>query len=180
MKYINRWGLMRNTRNENLSEHSLDVSIIAHALALIYNKKLGGNIDPQRVALLAIFHDTSEIITGDLPTPIKYYDKRIISAYKQIEEIANNKLVEMLPEYLRDGYYDIFVYNQKDEYVHKLIKAADKISAYIKCLEEKQLGNKDFDKARDTILRAINNLNMKEVEIFMDEFISSFSLTIDE
>ncbi len=183
MKYINRWGLMRNIRQENLSEHSLDVAIISHGIAVIYKNRLGGDINLERVALIAIFHDASEIITGDLPTPIKYYDKKIMSAYKEIENVANNKLLDMLPDDLRSEYEDIFMCNKNDEndkYIYKIIKAADKISAYIKCLEEQQQGNKDFDKAKSTILSSIRNMHMKEVDIFMDEFINGFLLTLDE
>lgn len=180
MKYINRWGLMRNIRQENLSEHSLDVAIIAHGIAVIYKNRLGGDINLERVALIAIFHDASEIITGDLPTPIKYYDKKIMSAYKEIENVANNKLLDMLPDDLRSEYEDIFMCNKNDEYIYKIVKAADKISAYIKCLEEQQQGNKDFDKAKSTILSSIRNMQMKEVDIFMDEFINGFLLTLDE
>lgn len=180
MKYINRWGLMRNTIKENISEHSLDVAIIAHALAVIKNKRFGGNINPERVALLAIFHDTTEIITGDLPTPIKYYNPKINEAYKEIEEVAKNKLLSYLPEDLQDEYQSILGYTDDEKELWKIVKAADKISAYIKCIEEKRTGNADFEMAEVATLDAINKMKSPEIECFLKEFIPSFKLTLDE
>ena len=177
MKYIKRWGLMRNTREENLSEHSLEVALIAHALAVISNKRLGNKIDANAVAVCALFHDTSEILTGDLPTPIKYHNPEIKEAYKKIENIAENELVEMLPEDMRDVFSDL--YSPDDETKH-FIKAADKISALIKCIDEGNMGNKEFKSAEESTRTALNALNMKEVEIFIDEFLDSFSMTLDE
>ena len=178
MKYIRRWGLMRSTREENLSEHSLEVAFIAHALALIGNKRMGQNYNAERVALLAMFHDASEIITGDLPTPVKYYNDDIKTAYKDIEKSAAQRLVSMLPDDLKDEYSEIIGTN-REEY-KKLIKAADKISAYIKCLEEENIGNKEFSVAKKQTEAAIKVLNCHEADVFMYEFIDSFSLTLDE
>ena len=177
MKNINRWGLMRNTRPENLSEHSLEVAIIAHALALIGKKRLGKNISPDKVAVAAIFHDTSEIITGDMPTPIKYYNSEMKAAYKKIEAVAEEQLVSMLPDDFKEEFKEI--YNPEDEAV-KYVKAADKISALIKCIEEIKMGNMEFKDAESSTKAAINALNMPEVEIFMNEFIESYYLTLDE
>lgn len=177
MKYIKRWGLMRNTREENLSEHSLEVSLIAHALAVISNKRLNNNIDANLVAVCALFHDTSEILTGDLPTPIKYHNPEIKEAYKKIENIAENELIEMLPEDMREVFSGLY---SPDDETKKIIKAADKLSALIKCIDERNMGNKEFKSAEESTLKAIKTLNMKEVEIFIDEFLDSFSMTLDE
>lgn len=177
MKYIKRWGLMRNTREENLSEHSLEVSLIAHALAVISNKRLGGNIDANAVAVSALFHDTSEILTGDLPTPIKYHNPEIKKAYKKIETIAEEELIGMLPDDMQDVFEDIYT---PDENVKKFIKAADKLSALIKCIDERNMGNKEFKSAEEAALKALESMNMPEVEIFMAEFLDSFSMTLDE
>lgn len=177
MKNIKRWGLMRNTRNENLSEHSLEVAYFAHALAVIRNKRFGGNIDANFVACAAMFHDTAEIITGDLPTPIKYYNREIRNAYKQIEGIADEQLISLLPEDLQDEYRPL--YNVDDD-TKKLIKAADKLSALAKCIEERNMGNKEFVDAEKSTRNAIHKLNLPEAEVFLDEFMESFSLTLDE
>ncbi len=178
MKNIYRWGLMRNTKSENLSEHSLEVAYIAHALATIKNNKFGGNIDANRAAVLAMFHDTSEIITGDMPTPVKYYNDEIKSVYKQIESIAEEKLVSMLPDYMQQSISDI--YNCEDKEINAIVKAADKISAYIKCIEELKMGNSEFAVAKDTIKSAIDSMDYPEVKAFMEEFIPSFNLSLDE
>lgn len=177
MKYIKRWGLMRNTRDENLSEHSLEVSLIAHALAVISNKRLGNNVDANAVAVCALFHDTSEILTGDLPTPIKYHNPEIKEAYKKIENIAENELIEMLPEDMRDVFSALY---SPDDETKKFIKAADKLSALIKCIDESNMGNKEFKSAEESTRKALESLNMKEVEIFINEFLDSFSMTLDE
>lgn len=178
MKYINRWGLMRNTRSENLSEHSLEVAFIAHALAIISKNRLGNtNVCPDAVAVAAMFHDTTEIITGDMPTPIKYYSLEIKDAYKKIEDIAENQLISMLPEDFKPEI--ISAYNM-DEHTKKLVKAADKLSALIKCIEELNIGNKEFSKAKKSTEKALKDLKLKEVDIFMDEFLDSFYLSLDE
>lgn len=177
MKNINRWGLMRNTREENLSEHSLEVALIAHCLAVLGNKRLGKNYDPHRVAVCGMFHDTSEIITGDLPTPIKYYNPEIKEAYKKIEAVAEEELLSMLPEDLRDEFSAVY---SPDPDSAALIKAADKLSALIKCIEEVKMGNLEFKDAEASTRAAIKKLNCPEAEMFMAEFIDSFYLTLDE
>lgn len=177
MKYINRWGLMRNTREENLSEHSLETAIIAHALATISNNKFGGNVNAEKVALAAIFHDTTEIITGDLPTPIKYYNTQIKEVYKDIEKKAQEQLIALLPDYMKN---DIEAVYNMDAQTEKFVKAADKISAYIKCLEEIKMGNSEFKNALKSNEAAIRKLNMPEVDLFMEDFIPSYSLSLDE
>ncbi len=178
MKNIYRWGLMRNTKSENLSEHSLEVAFIAHALGVISNKKFGNNINTDRLALKAMFHDTSEIITGDMPTPIKYYNPDIKSVYKQIETVAEDKLISYLPDYMKEEFSDI--YKNIGETERKLIKAADKISAYIKCLEELKMGNREFAVAEKSTKKAIHDMNCSEAEIFLNDFIESFNLSLDE
>ena len=177
MKNIYRWGLMRNTRNENLSEHSLEVAMVAHALAVIKNKRLNGNVDANRIATAALFHDTSEIITGDMPTPIKYYNSDIKKAYKQIETVSEERLIGMLPEDMRDEFYSLYNPNEEEK---RIIKAADKISALIKCIEELSTGNREFAVAEKTIRQAITDLKLPEADIFMEEFMESFSLSLDE
>ena len=180
MKYINRWGLMRNTEKENVKEHSLDVAIIAHALAVINNTIFGGTVDAGRTALMAIYHDMSEIITGDMPTPVKYNNSGIISAYKEIEAEANRRLLDRLPEKMRGAYEDIFFPGEEDEYIKKLVKAADKISAYIKCIEEESAGNKEFTQAKSATEKAIEKFDLPEVKYFMETFIPAYYLTLDE
>lgn len=140
MKNIYRWGLMRNTKQESLSEHTLETAFVAHALSLIHNNRFGGNVDADRMAVLALFHDTSEIITGDMPTPIKYYNPEIKKVYKEIEKVAEDKLLSMLPDYLSDDLAK--VYSDIDDTARLIIKAADKISAYIKCIEELKMGDR--------------------------------------
>ena len=177
MKNISRWGLMRNTRQENLSEHSLEVALVAHALAVIKNSRFGGDIDPCRVATAAMFHDTSEIITGDMPTPIKYYNPEIKRVYKQIEATAEDRLLGLLPDDMRPEFESLY---HPDEEAARLIKAADKISALIKCTEEIGMGNREFSAAHASTLSAIHALSCPEAEVFLDEFMESFSLTLDE
>ena len=177
MKNIYRWGLMRNTRRENLSEHSLEVAQIAHALAVINRKRLNGTANPQFVATVAMYHDTSEIITGDMPTPIKYYNSEIKAAYKQIEATAEKQLLDMLPEDFKEEFNDIY---NPDELTHRLVKAADKLSALIKCIEELNMGNREFMVAEKTIRKAIVDMNAPEANIFLEEFIPSFELSLDE
>ena len=180
MKYINRWGLMNSTRQENLSEHSLETAIIAHALAVIGNKRLGKSIDADRVAVMAVFHDCSEIITGDMPTPIKYYNHQINSVYKEIENAAADKLLSRLPDDLREEYSALLSHDDKNAELYKYVKAADKLSALIKCTEELKMGNGEFKTAKQSILQAIRSLELEEAEIFMDEFFPAYSLTLDE
>lgn len=181
MKYINRWGLMRNTRSENICEHSLEVALVAHALALIGNRRFGRDYDPERAALLAVLHDAPEIITGDMPTPVKYHSEEIRRAYGEVEDMAVEHLVSMLPEELRDEYRAAMTMaGEKDEALRPLVKAADKISAVIKCVEERRSGNRDFSKAEQTITRAIRDMKLPEADYFMKEFLPSYGLTIEE
>lgn len=180
MKYINRWGLMRNTFNENIQEHSLQVAIVAHALATIKNQVFGGDADAERAAVLAMFHDCNETITGDMPTPVKYYNPEINEAYKKVEHLSKNKLVSMLPNELKDTYSKILFAQEGDKELWRLVKAADRISAYIKCLEEKNAGNSEFKKAGEAILKTIKALDMPEVRYFLENFIPSFTLSLDE
>jgi 5'-deoxynucleotidase len=180
MKFINRWGLMWNTYNENIQEHSLQVAVIAHALAEIKNCYFKGNVDSSKVALLAVFHDSNEIFTGDMPTPVKYFNDNITKVYKDVEEIAKFKLFSMLPKEMENSYKNLFIKKTEDEEDWLLVKAADRISAYIKCIEEEKNGNKEFIKAKTTILESINKINLEEVKYFMENFIPSFYLSLDE
>lgn len=178
MKYINRWGLMRNTISENIAEHSLQVAVIAHALAVIGNTYCGKELNAEHIAMLGIMHDSTEIITGDLPTPIKYYAPEIRDAYKKVENIAANQLLSEIPKEMQSAYKDILL---EDESVSwKYVKAADKLSAYIKCIEEKNMGNTDFKKAEETLKKSVEDMDMEEVEIFMEKFLPSYNMTLDE
>ena len=177
MKHINRWGLMRNTRQENLSEHSLESAFIAHALCVITNTRFGGTLDAQKAAVKAMFHDTSEIITGDLPTPIKYNNPEIKEAYKKIEESASQRLINMLPEDMRPVYSEIYSENGE---LKKILRAADKISALIKCIEERRMGNDEFAVAEKSTEAAIRELGLPAADVFLEEFLPSYGLTLDE
>ncbi|MBQ6568862.1 MAG: 5'-deoxynucleotidase [Clostridia bacterium] len=178
MKYINRWALMRNTSFESLSEHSLEVAVIAHALAVINNVRFQGNLNPERAAVLAIFHDAPEILTGDMPTPVKYYNEEIRSAYKQVESAAVDKLVGMLPDDLQDAYKELLM--PGDAQYKKIIKAADKISAIIKCIAERRAGNCEFLSAEKSTLELIENCGLPEAKAFLEEFIPAYTRTLDE
>lgn len=182
MKYINRWGLMRNTRNENIAEHSLDTAIIAHLLCQLRNKRFGGNVNCERAAVLAVFHDVPEIITGDLPTPVKYYSNDISKAYKQVEEAAVDKLVSQIPEDISGEYRSILSPedNEENRELLRLVKAADKISALIKCMEERNSGNTDFIQAERQTLKSLKAMKLPEVDIFIEEFLPEYELTLDE
>ncbi|MCR5515481.1 MAG: 5'-deoxynucleotidase [Lachnospira sp.] len=180
MKYINRWGLMRNTREENLSEHSLEVAFIAHALGVINNEIFGGNINAERLAILAMYHDVTEIITGDMPTPVKYYSPVIRNAYKEVEHVAKDEILTGLPLNLRKVYEPLLLETSKEEELWAYVKAADKISAYIKCIEEINTGNLDFSKAKESTYQAILKLDLKEANYFLEEYIPAYSLTLDE
>lgn len=177
MKYINRWALMRNLSEESLSEHSLETAFIAHALAVIENKRFGALLNPERACTLALFHDTHEILTGDLPTPVKYFDEDIKNSYKKIESVAENRLLSLLPPDLLEDYEGI--YREDDEFLLKIVKAADKISALIKCEEEISLGNNEFLVAKTQTENAIKKLNLKSADVFLEEFSPSFSLPLD-
>ena len=177
MKNIYRWNLMRNTKRESLSEHSFEVALIAHALAVIGNKRLGANHNADRCATAALFHDTSEILTGDLPTPVKYYNPEIKEAYAKVEEIAEKKLLSLLPDDIKEEVAPLYV---PDADTKAILKAADRISALIKCIEETAMGNREFSAAKESILKSIKALNCKEADIFIEEFLDSYSLTLDE
>jgi len=178
MRYINRWGLMRNTRLENIQEHSHQVAVLAHALAVIQNKYYGGRVDPGQVAVAAIYHDASEILTGDMPTPIKYDNPDIQSAYKQVEAVAERKLLSMLPEDLRGDFEDVITI--PDPEIHALVKAADKLSAYLKCVEELKAGNNEFKKAKEQTYAALCQNPIPALQYFMEHFLEGFELTLDE
>ena len=186
MQYINRWGLMRNNRTENLKEHSMDVAVVAHALAIIRNRIcLNGRkeVDPSYVMGAALLHDASEIITGDLPTPIKYFNPEITQAYKDIEGIANDKLLSLLPEELRDEYRKLLFQdpaNPDETEAHRLVKAADRICAYIKCITEERSGNREFTPAKESILDSIRKIDYPEVAYFMEHFVPAYGQTLDQ
>lgn len=179
MKYINRWGLMRNAVTENISEHSLETAFIAHVLALYRNVRFGGNVDPERVALLAMYHDVTEIITGDLPPPVKYYNEEIKRQYGRVEEIAGEKLIGYLPEDLREYYRPLMGKTEEESELWQLVKAADKLSALIKCIEERNMGNLDFANAEQSTLKAVRSMKLPEAEEFIKEFLPSYGLTLD-
>ena len=180
MKYISRWSLMRNSDSENISEHSLEVAMIAHALAVISNVRFGNDLNTERAALIGMYHDTTEIITGDMPTPVKYFNTDIKSAYKEVEDIAAGKLIRMLPPDMQEYYNDLFYKNEKDEYIWKLVKAADKLSALLKCIKEEKLGNLEFTSAHESTQKALDEMQLSEIAVFEEEFLESFSLTLDE
>lgn len=180
MKYIERWALMKNTSSENVSEHSLEVGMIAHALAVIGNSRFDKDLNAEKAALIGMYHDSSEIITGDMPTPVKYYNQEIKNAMKEVESVANKKLLSMLPEDMREAYTSIFFKAEEDEYLWKLVKAADKISALIKCMEELNTGNQEFRSARDSLEKAVTGLGLEEVTVFIEEFLPAYGNTLDE
>ena len=181
MKYINRWGLKRNTQNENIAEHSLEVAYIAHALALIREKRLGLPCDAERAAVLAMFHDCTEIITGDMPTPIKYHSPEIREAYREVENLAAGNLLALLPEDLRVEYEPIFDdENNEDAALRLLVKAADKISAIIKCIEERKTGNREFIVAEEGLRQAVVEMQLPEADIFVNEFLPAYEQSVDE
>jgi 5'-deoxynucleotidase len=179
MRYITRWGLMRNTFSENIQEHSHQVAVLAHALALIRRDILHLPApDPNRCAVAALYHDASEILTGDLPTPIKYYNPEIKNAYKQVERIAGNRLLDMLPPELRSS-YELLVM-ESDEELLPIVKGADKLSAYIKCVEEQKAGNTEFDSAADVTMQTLRALHREEIDWFIDNCLDAFSLNLDQ
>ena len=179
MRYITRWGLMRNTFSENISEHSHQVAVLAHALALIRREILGlPGPDPDRCAVAALYHDASEILTGDLPTPIKYYNPDIKDAYKQVERIAGERLLDMLPPQLRDSYTHLVL--EDDETVNPIVKAADKLSAHIKCLEEQKAGNTEFDSAARQTWEAMKAMALPELNWFLDNCLTPFTFHLDQ
>ena len=180
MKYINRWALMRNTNEETLSQHSHEVAAVAYALCVIGNKRYGKNYNCERASLLGLYHDMPEILTGDMPTPVKYFNPEIKEAYKKVEKVAAEKLLDTLPEDLREDFD--FLFNKKDEdrELWRIIKAADKISALIKCIEERKAGNMEFAKAEASTLDSVKAMNMPEADDFINEFLPGFELTLDQ
>lgn len=180
MKYIDRWALMPNSHKENIAEHSHNVAVISHALALIGNKEFGKNYNAERTAVLALYHDTTEVITGDMPTPVKYYNDDIKNVYKDIERVAGQRLLNMLPDDYKADYVPMFEKQEGDEDLWKLVKAADKISALIKCIEESRTGNKEFDIALKSQEKKIEEIDMPEVKFFSEHFMKAYYLTLDE
>ena len=179
MKYIQRWGLMRNSDAENLSEHTLEVALLAHALCLLHNTRFGGCADPGRTVLYALYHDCSEIITGDLPTPVKYRSRELKTAYKQVEQEADDRLLSLLPEDLRPAYAPYFS-PCPDPQIKKLVKAADKLSALIKCVGEERSGNLEFKTAKESTLASIHGMDCPEAEAFLAECLPAYGLTLDQ
>lgn len=178
MRYIDRWALMRNSQKENVQEHSHMVAVLAHALAVIRRDVFGGTVDPGEVAVAALYHDAPEILTGDLPTPVKYFNPDIQAAYKQVEAVSADKLLGMLPDELRPAYVP-YLKEEAGE-IHDLVKAADKLSAYIKCVEELKMGNNEFRQAAEQTLELIKASALPEVDYFIEHFLSAFELTLDE
>ena len=178
MRFIQRWALMRNTAPENVQEHSHQVAVLAHALAVIRNERFGGRVDAGAVAAAALYHDASEILTGDLPTPIKYYNPDIKTAYKEVERIAGNRLLDMLPAELRSSYTHYVL--EDDAELEPFVKAADKLSAHIKCLEEQKAGNTEFDSAAQQTLDALKAMNRPELEWFLNNCLQAFALNLDQ
>jgi 5'-deoxynucleotidase len=181
MKFIRRWGLMHSTHPENVQEHSLRVALIAHALALTRNRLFGGSIDADRVAALALYHDASEVLTGDLPRPVKYFNPDIEQAYHRIETVARRTLLDMAPEPLRADYRVLLGVDEgADRAARELVEAADKLCAYVKCLEEVAAGNPEFSRAEAVLRRTVESMALPEVRYFLETFVPSFKLTLDE
>lgn len=180
MKYIERWALMRNSVKENISEHSMEVAMLAHGLGIIAREKCGKDVNLHKLALIGLYHDANEIITGDMPTPVKYHNRDIRDAYKKVEDTANQKLLEKLPDYMRKYYEDIFFEQSGEEELWRIVKAADKLSALIKCIEEGKAGNKEFATAYRSIREGLKEMHMEEVDIFMRDFLPSYDKTLDE
>ncbi|WED22606.1 5'-deoxynucleotidase [Vibrio sp. JC009] len=180
MKLIQRWPLMRSISKENISEHSLQVAFVAHALAVIKNKKFGGNVNPERVALLGMYHDTSEVLTGDLPTPVKYYNPDIAKEYKKIEAAAEQKLVAMLPEEFQEDFAPFLISDAIHEEDKAFVKQADSICAYLKCLEELSAGNHEYLQAKKRLDKTLTERETPEMRYFLKTFAPSFELTLDE
>ena len=178
LKLISRWSLMRNTQPENDAEHSLQVAMIAHAIAVIARDRYGKQVDPEHVLSLAVYHDATEVMTGDLPTPVKYHNDELRSAYHRLESLSADRLLALLPEDLQPAFAPYM--KQEPGYDHSLVKAADRISAYIKCLEEQRAGNREFDYAAENIRRSIAAIDLPEVKDFLEDFLPAFDMTLDE
>lgn len=180
MKFIRRWGLMYNTHTENIQEHSLRVALIAHSLAIIRNRLFGGEVDPERAASLALYHDATEVLTGDIPAPIKYFNPEIRQASRGIESAAAKQLFEMIPPELKADYEPFLFPGEADLELREIVKAADKLCAYMKCLEELGAGNQEFSKAERALRQTIEQMDSPEVRYFLDTFVPSSKLTLDE
>ena len=182
MKYVSRWGLMRSSIPENVQEHSMQVAVLAHALAVIGRDVFQKDIDPSRIAAAALYHDCSEIFTGDLPTPVKYKNELLSGAYKDAELEAKRRLFDMLPEVLRSGFSEVVFFEEQQPELYRYIRAADKLSAYIKCLTELASGNGEFKKAAATLRESLDALarETEELAYFMEHFIEGYGLTVDE
>lgn len=178
MKYIDRWALMRNTSSENIMEHSHMVAVLAHALAVLENRYFEGNNDPGAVAVAALYHDATEIITGDMPTPIKYYSRNLRRSYSEVEDMARERLLSMLPKELRGEFEDCL--EPSDSHVEALVKAADKLSAYLKCVEEEKAGNREFLLAKEQTWQALQDNPLPVLHHFMEYYLPAFALTLDE
>ena len=178
LKLISRWSLMRNTQPENDAEHSLQVAMIAHAIAVIGRSRYGRDVDPEHVLSLAVYHDATEVMTGDLPTPVKYHNDELRGAYRRLEDVSADRLLSMLPDDLQPAFSPYL--KQAPGYEHDVVKAADRISAYIKCLEEKRAGNREFDYAAENVRKSIDAMNLPEVKDFLNDFLPAFEMTLDE
>ncbi len=178
LKLIRRWSLMRNTLPENDAEHSLQVAMIAHGIAVIAKERYGRDVSPEHVMTLAVYHDATEVLTGDLPTPVKYYSHEMRTAFQEVETQAVERLMKMLPEDMQETFSQCLV--QTDSYAHSIVKAADRISAYAKCIEEQRAGNHEFDAAAVTIRKSIDAITLPEVQDFVREMLPAFALTLDE
>lgn len=179
LKWIDRWALMRNSEEENLSEHSLEVAMLSHALCIIGNTRFGKDLDAEHAALLGMYHDVSEILTGDMPTPVKYRSLEIKHAYKQIEKDANESLLTLLPEDMQDAFRHVLFSDVEHAYEAKLVKCADKLSAYIKCIQEKKAGNDEFADAESSAINSVKDMGLPEAEVFLEEFLPAYSRTLD-
>lgn len=179
LKNIHRWGLMHNTQQENVQEHSWQVAMVAHALGVLRNARFGGGADPERAAVLAVFHEAAEVLTGDIATPVKYHNPEIRQSFRQIEDLASQRLLNMMPQDMQEE-YDSLILHMEEESEWPRVKAADRICAYLKCEEELKAGNGEFAKAREAVLRSIRESELPEVHAFMEEFAPSFALTLDE
>ncbi|MCC8016444.1 MAG: 5'-deoxynucleotidase [Clostridiales bacterium] len=180
MKFINRWSLMQNAFSENIAEHSHNVAVIAHALCIIGNKKFQKNYNCERCALLAVYHDAAEVITGDMPTPVKYYNSDIKNVYKNIETLAGERLINMLPNEFKEDFSPLFNKQEKDKELWEIVKAADRIDAFIKCVNEMRMGNREFEKALKAQQQLIDEIDLPEVKYFNSEFLPAYKLTLDE
>lgn len=180
MQYINRWSLMRNAHPENLSEHAMEVSMVAHALAVLHNRRFGGSVNPERAALLGLYHDAPECLTGDLPTPVKYYSDTVRAAYQTVETHAAEQLLAMLPEDLRADFLPLLAPQAAEEHLWRFVKAADKISALIKCVKEAHAGNREFAIAAEGLREKIRSMHCQEADMFVAEFLPGYALTLDE